>query len=199
MSRMSRDRARRGSIRPVIPGLVAVAVVVIACGTVGPSTPPTTGPTTAQTGTTGPTPSASAPAPVTAGASIGATASAGPAAQPPGAALAVDGGDAVRGQLGSYTWNGAGSDSPWLAGAPISVGQGERLGVALDGGAVVAAWTARRVVAGATDGAGAVALGEGQGAVAFPVPPPGIWSVQVTVQFAGGLGSATYYWQVTVR
>ena len=197
MSRMSRDRARRRSVRPVIPGLVAVAVVVIACGTVGGSTPPTTGPTVAQTGTTGPTPSGSAP--VTASASTGVTASVGPAAQPPGAALAVDGGDAVTGQLGSYTWNGAGSDSPWLPGAPITVGQGERLGVALDGGAVVAAWTARRVVAGATDGAGAVALGEGQGPVAFPAPPPGAWSVQVTVHFAGGLGSATYYWQVTVR
>ena len=86
-----------------------------------------------------------------------------------------------------------------MPGAPITVGQGERLGVALDGGAVVAAWTARRVVVGATDGAGAVALGEGQGPVAFPAPPPGAWSVQVTVQFAGGLGSATYYWQVTVR
>ncbi len=197
MSRMSRHRGRRRSVHRVIPGLLAVSVVAIACSTVGPSTPATTGPTAAPTGTAGPTPPASTSA--TAGASSGAPATAGPAAQPPAASLAVEGGDAVTGQLGSYTWNGAGSDSPWLPGAPIMVGQGERLGVALDGGVVVPAWTARRVVAGTTDGSGAVGLGEGEGPVTFPAPPAGAWSVQVTVRFAGDLGSATYYWQVTVR
>ena len=35
--------------------------------------------------------------------------------------------------------------------------------------------------------------------IAFPAPPAGSWSVQVTVDFAGGLGSATYYWHLDVR
>ena len=39
-------------------------------------------------------------------------------AEPPAATLAVEGGDPVAGQLGSFTWNGGGSDSPWLPGAP---------------------------------------------------------------------------------
>ena len=33
----------------------------------------------------------------------------------------------------------------------------------------------------------------------LPRPPPGTWSVQVTVRFANDLGSATYYWRLTVR
>jgi hypothetical protein len=193
----SRHRAWRRLVRPVIPGMLAVAVLVIACSPGGPSAPPTAGPTAALTGTAGPTRAASVPA--TAGPSAGATATVRPSAQPPSASLAVEGGDAVTGQLGSFTWNGAGSDSPWLPGAPIAAGGGERLGLALDGGIAVADWTARRVVTGTTDGSGAVGLGEGQGPVAFPAPPAGAWSVQVVVRFAGDRGSATYYWLVTVR
>ena len=37
-------------------------------------------------------------------------------AEPPAATLAAEGGDPVAGQLGSYTWAGGGSDSPWLPG-----------------------------------------------------------------------------------
>ena len=33
----------------------------------------------------------------------------------------------------------------------------------------------------------------------FARPETGSWSVQVTVDFDGGLSSATYYWLVTVR
>jgi len=35
--------------------------------------------------------------------------------------------------------------------------------------------------------------------ITFPAPKPGRWSVQLAVTFAGDLGSATYYWEVTVR
>ena len=47
------------------------------------------------------------------------------------ASLAVEGGDPVAGSLGSYTWAGGGSDSPWLPGAPMRVGSGERLRLTL--------------------------------------------------------------------
>jgi len=117
---------------------------------------------------------------------------------PPSASLAVEGGDPVAGQLGSYTWNGGGSDSPWLPGAPIRVGTGERLTVSLATDPGVAEWTARRAAPGSLDGAGAVALGQGTAGIRFSAPPAGSWSVQLTIRFADDLGSATYYWKVTV-
>ena len=51
------------------------------------------------------------------------------ATEPPAASLAVEGGDPVTGQLGTFTWGDGGSDSPWLPGAPIAVGTGEQLTV----------------------------------------------------------------------
>jgi len=73
------------------------------------------------------------------------------------------------------------------------------LTVTIGGGVTVAAWSARRVPAGTTDGTGAVALGGGGPPVAFAAPAPGTWSVQVEVRFGGDLGSASYYWQLAVR
>lgn len=120
-------------------------------------------------------------------------------AGPPQATLAAEGGDPVVGQLGSFTWADGGSDSPWLPGAPVTVGAGEPLTVALGDGVAIAGWTARRVPAGTTDGAGAVGLGGGPAPARFAAPAPGSWSVQVDVTFADDLGTAVYYWQVTVR
>lgn len=192
-----RRRTRRESVRPAIPAMVAVALVAIACSTGGPSAPPANGSPAAASGAASPAPTASVA--VTASPVTGAAATARPPSQPPNASLGVDGGDAVTGQLGSFTWNGGGSDSPWLPGAPIAVGQGERFGVALDRAVAVTGWSARRVVGGTADGSGAVGLGDGTGPVSFPAPPAGTWSVQVVVRFAGDLGSATYYWLVAVR
>lgn len=118
--------------------------------------------------------------------------------EPPPASLAAEGGDPVAGSLGSFTWGGGGSDSPWLPGSPVHVGAGERLTVTVAGDVGVAGWTARRVPAGSTDGAAAVGLGDGTGAIAFQAPPSGAWSVQLTVRFAGDLGSAAYYWRLDV-
>lgn len=122
-----------------------------------------------------------------------------PASQPPAAMLAAEGGDAVAGQLGSYAWLDGGSDSPWLPGAPIAVGAAEPLTIAIGSGVAVTDWSARRANAGATDGSGAISLGAGGGPpVSFRAPSPGSWSLQVVVRFANDLGSATYYWQLTV-
>jgi hypothetical protein len=121
------------------------------------------------------------------------------ASDPPSAALAVEGGDPVAGQLGTFTWGDGGSDSPWLPGTPISVGTNERLTVTIAGSVGVATWSAKRVPAGSTRGAGSIGLATGGPPIAFDGPPPGSWSVQVIVDFDDGLGSATYYWLVTVR
>jgi hypothetical protein len=86
-----------------------------------------------------------------------------------------------------------------LPGKPLHVGPGERLTLSVGGGVGVDTWTAVRVPAGVTDGVGAVTLAsEAARPISFPVPAPGSWSVQVTLQFAGGLGSATYYWRIDV-
>ena len=119
--------------------------------------------------------------------------------EPPAASLSAEGGEAVTGQLGSFTWRGGGSDSPWLPGSAIRVGAGEPLTVVLAGNVGVAKWTARRVPAGTTDGSGAVGLGSGPAPIAFAAPGVGSWSVQVTVRFADDLGDAAWYWAVEVR
>jgi hypothetical protein len=119
--------------------------------------------------------------------------------EPPAASLSAEGGEPVAGQLGSFTWRGGGSDSPWLPGSAISVGAGEPLTVLLADGVGVVDWTARRVPAGTTDGSGAIGLGSGPAPIAFSAPGVGSWSVQVTVRFAEGLGDAAYYWAIEAR
>ena len=120
--------------------------------------------------------------------------------EPPEAMLATEGGDPVAGSLGSFTWGDGGSDSPWLPGASITVGAGESLTVRLPDDAPVQDWVAKRVAAGTLDGAGAISLANGAAApITFRAPAPGAWSVQVDVTFGDDLGSAAYYWAVTVR
>ena len=177
-----------------IPAILAVILVASGCRMAGPSGPSASAVVPSAAPTTSP-----AVAPTTGDASAAATPSSSALAEPPAASLAVDGGDPVVGQLGSFTWGDGGSDSPWLPGAPIGVGAGEQLTVAFADVVGVAGWTARRVPAGPANGTGAVGLGTGGARIDFPAPPPGTWSVQLAVQFAADGGSATYYWQVTVR
>ena len=117
--------------------------------------------------------------------------------RPPDATLAADGGDGVTGQLGSYTWRGAGSDSPWLPGTPIAVGAGEPLTVRIGGDVPVEAWAARRAPGAATSDVGAIPVGTGEGAITFVAPPVGDWTIEVSVRFVGG-GSASYAWRLAV-
>lgn len=176
----------RWSVHRSVLAILPVALLASACATAGPS-----GSVVPSTQATTPTPTEVIATPSPAG-SLSAN-------EPPAATLAVDGGDPVTGQLGSFIWGDGGSDSPWLPGSPIAVGTGERLTVALADGVGVATWSAKRVSAGTTDGSGAVGLGTGGPPIAFDAPGPGSWSVQVTVDFDGGLGSASYYWLVAVR
>ena len=190
---------QRRTIRGSMPAILAMALLAGACGPGG------------RTGSAVPvasaTPAASAvpvdsPALTASPVAIEPTMTTRPSSvstAPPTASLAVEGGDPVVGQLGSFTWADGGSDSPWLPGTPMRAGAREPMTVAIGDGVSVAEWTARRVPAGTTNGAGAVGLGAGGAPVAFAAPGPGTWSVQVTVRFAADLGSATYYWLLTVR
>ena len=121
-----------------------------------------------------------------------------PMPEPAAASLAVDGGDPVVGELGSFAWDNSGSDSPWLPGSPMRIGRGERLSLALASDVRIANWTVARSP-GATFGSGIVGMGEGTGEpVTFNAPPRGTWSVNVNVWFKDNLGSASYYWLITV-
>jgi hypothetical protein len=121
-----------------------------------------------------------------------------PAAGPPAASIAVEGGDPVVAQLGTYTWGGTGSDSPWLPGTPIGVGGGETLHITFDRAIDVADWAARYVPSVATDPDGSLSLGRGPDPGTFTAPPAGSWTVEVRVTFADGAGEASYFWQVSV-
>jgi hypothetical protein len=134
--------------------------------------------------------------------SIEATAEASPEASgiplPPDAALAVEGGDPVIGELGSFSWANTGSGSPWLPGAPMHVGRGEVLFMALSEPIRLENWTVGRTRAN-TPGDGIEGVAEGVGGmVRFPAPPGGSWSLNVDVWFADSLGSASYYWLIEV-
>jgi hypothetical protein len=117
---------------------------------------------------------------------------------PPAARLAAEGGEPVTGQLGTFVWGDGGSDSPWLPGAPLRVGAGERLSLTLSPAIRIGHWRARSTRAGASDPAGATALGSGAGDVALTAPGKGSWTVEVAVDFADGLGSASYFWRLEV-
>jgi hypothetical protein len=122
-----------------------------------------------------------------------------PMAEPPTASVAVEGGDPVVGQLGTFTWENGGSDAPWLDGSPIHVGAGERLFMTLAEPVALDEWSVSRVPPGNRDGIGAVSMDEGPGGVVtFQAPPIGNWSVGVRVRFAGKLGTALYYWLIEV-
>ncbi|MEO8570438.1 MAG: hypothetical protein ABI553_01945 [Chloroflexota bacterium] len=184
----------RWSTRHGAPAILSVVLLAGACASAPPSATTSTLPTTTF-----------APPPSAAGPSVGVVPSAAPtespspaSTEPPRASLVAEGGDLVIGQLGTFTWGDGGSDSPWLPGAPIKVGSGETLTVSIGGGVDVESWTAARVPGGTTNGAGAVAMGSGAAPITFAAPGPGAWSIHVTVQFAGVLGSASYYWLVTV-
>jgi hypothetical protein len=169
-----------------VPAILLVAYLVSACTTVGPS------------GSTASSAAAATP-PMTEASATPSASSPSAGSEPPAAALAVEGGDPVTGQLGTFTWGDGGSDSPWLPGSPVAVGAGERLTVSLGDSVGVATWSAKSVTEETTDGSGARGLGTGGPPIAFDAPGVGSWSVQVTVDFDDGLGSGTYYWLVTVR
>jgi hypothetical protein len=117
---------------------------------------------------------------------------------PPQAALTAEGGDPVVGQLGTYTWGDAGSDSPWLPGEPITVGAGEPLQVAFDPSLEPATWTALLAPPGAQGPDEAEPLADGSGLPTFPAPPAGRYTLalQITVE---GEGTAHYAWLLDVR
>jgi hypothetical protein len=118
--------------------------------------------------------------------------------RPPAAHLATEGGEPVTGQLGTFVWGDGGSDSPWLPGAPLRVAAGERLVLTLSPKTGIGHWRARYTRARATDPGGATSLGSGAGDVGLTAPAKGNWTVEIALEFADALGSASYFWRLEV-
>lgn len=185
-------RSSLDTLSRAIVGVAILAGIVLACGPAG-----TPGGAKAETGTPhGSTPSAPSRSPA---ASDGPSPTVPGRDAPPDALLAAEGGDPVAGQLGTYVWLETGSDSPWLPGAPLAVGAGEPLTVSLVPDGDIRVWSARYVPAAAGGPDGATSLGEGAGSPHFDAPGPGVWTVEVLVEFAPGVGDARYFWHLEVE
>ena len=172
----------RRPVPAVVAGLATLVAIATACG-----------PVATQVGGASPAAAASPgiriePSPSIAGRDA-----------PPDAALSVEGGDPVTGQLGTYVWLDSGSDSPWLPGTPLTVGAGEPLTVTLVPDGDVRSWVARYTPAAAQDPAGAVPLGDGTGKPTFAAPETGTWTLEVFVEFEAGAGHASYFWRLEVE
>jgi hypothetical protein len=189
--RSMRSRPRRFPTALVPAAVIALAACVGSSG---------------GTGSDAPLPPVSATVP---GAAVTTVASAAPSPSPvlqasvgdgpPAARLAAEGGEPVAGQLGTFVWGDGGSDSPWLPGAPLHVGTGERLVLALSPATEIGSWRARYNRAGARDPAGATSIESGAGDIALTAPAKGSWTVEMAIDFADALGSASYFWRLEVE
>lgn len=172
-------------VRATTITVLVLAAVAACAGSVTPSSP---APSPSAPAAQSPSPSTLTPS---------ATAKA-PLGGPPAAQLAAEGGDPVTGQLGTYVWRNEGSDSPWLPGAPISVGASEPLTLTFDRAISIESWRARMVRSDATGPGGASQLGQGAGDPRFGAPGPGSWTVEVHVVFEANAGDASYFWRLEV-
>jgi hypothetical protein len=125
---------------------------------------------------------------------------------PPAAILSTPEGAQKEGEVGSYTYRGAGTDTPWLpadALDPFTVSADEPLTVRLQDD--VAASSATGAVAAADDREGAALrpvriVGPlATGGFEVPSQPTGSWVLFVELVYADGSGSGAYYWHLDVR
>ena len=168
---------------------ILLAVITTGCGTGGP---PATAPPSSPPGPASPTLRAEPGVTATPTAVVARTG-------PPVAMLAGVAAGAGIGALGSSTWDGSGTDAPWIVPPDGSrAAAGDRLDVAFDPAAEPASWTARWAPVTAS-GAGDVAGGvDGSGPVTIAAPgEPGDWSLQLEASFGQGR-SGTWYWRLEV-
>jgi len=179
----------------VIPTVVVPTLLVLAC--VSPGSPGVR--TASPAGSTGPTVTAVATPP-----SIAPTESVGsweatPSEQPPEAppeARLTSGGVTVAGAVGTFTWDGIVSDSPWLPGSDVRAGPGETLRIDL-AGATPLRWSAL-IAPGGSGGVGMSDAGSGAAGPTLKSPTiRGTWELAVKVVFASG--EVRYHWRLTVQ
>ena len=128
------------------------------------------------------------------------------AASVPPAAVLTLGRSRHEGELGTYVYQGAGADAPWLPSRALDrvpAKRGAPMVFSLEQGAVVA-WSIRFAPAGDAQGAAARRHGErdaGSPARAIRIPslPAGRWVLEVRVVYADEAGDGAYYWYLDVR
>jgi hypothetical protein len=194
------------TFRPLVAGaLLAGALLPVAACTGAPGAPATSpvGTGALPASLTAPPPTAPPPA-VSAQPAAAATGSPPAAAAPtrvpsapPTALLGAAGSELVAGELGSYTWQQAGSDAPWIiVPARNAARMPSPYRIELEPGPEplrwIVAWAPiERGLAGAIAG-----HAQGSGAIRFPGPDGrGAWSLRLEADF-GSLGRATWYWRL---
>jgi hypothetical protein len=170
--------------------LAVLLVTLAACGSVAPATPRAEA--TAPTAPTAPPASEpasqpAAPTPI-------------PDAQPPDALLVGVAAGPVAGDLGTFTWAGLTSDSPWVVGrAGGSADAGATLAVEFRPDVGEATWvtTWARLAGGEAQQPDDVS-DPATGPVRVTLPAePGTWSLQLFARFGSGRDAA-WYWRVEV-
>jgi hypothetical protein len=126
---------------------------------------------------------------------------------PPAARMALSDGSSGVGALGSYDYDGASADGPWLPARslpPFDVPAGSHLRLSLDSAVSFVRWGARYAAADDETGdliSQLAAGGDGQTPLAtadLPAPPSGAWVVIIQLYFADEAGDAAYYWHLIV-
>jgi hypothetical protein len=190
--------ASRPRPRAIAAAWLLLVLAATGCGTGGlPATAPPA-PTPAASATAAP-PSRPAPSPTPGSPDPGGASPSTALGTPPAATLSSAGSGAADGALGSFTWDGAGTDAPWIV--PAVEGRTRTdatLRVAFEPSIEPESWTARwaPVTAG---GAGDVVSGiDGAGPVVVNAPADaGVWSLQLEASFGRGRGGA-WYWRLEV-
>ncbi|MBA3876408.1 MAG: hypothetical protein C0498_05640 [Anaerolinea sp.] len=111
------------------------------------------------------------------------------------------------GVLGSFTFDGSGSDSPWLpfaAGRTVSIPPGEPVTIGFGDGSAIGGWSVS--LADANDRAGLELIGHGYRENDLPPIdlirleplPAGCWVMAAMLSRADGRGSGVTYWSVSV-
>lgn len=206
-------RARAGR---ALPWLLLLALAAGACGgppaAAGPSALQSAEPPASPTTSAPPEPPPSAPEPTVVPGGSGVPGGPSPAGSggetppptevpgPPVALLRGGGaaaGDRVRGDLGTFTWDGLGSDAPWIVPPDDrEVRTAGRVSLAFDRPLPVERWAAAWAPIGPRGAGRALGGASGEGLPVSFRPPPGTWSVQVDVTFEPGR-RGTWYWRVT--
>ena len=178
--------------------LVVLVLVVAACS--GPAGTPATVPGTATAppsavpATPGASPS-DAPS-----ASSGETPDPGLASEPPTALLVGTDGGPVAGDLGTFTWDGFVSDSPWIVQrSGHAAASGARLRVRFGDALEQTGWTARWAPIRHRQAGTPRAAGSGDdGRIVVEAPgEAGPWSLQLEARFGDGR-RAVWYWRIAV-
>lgn len=193
-------------IRPL--ACLLLATVLFGCVPAGgqPTTsPPFTAPATNLSPATDPPASDATPTPATSLAPTEEPVDEEP--MPPDALLVLPDGSSQPGALGSYAYDGAAADSPWLPARVLTrldIAAASRLGLRVAGPQRFVSWSARYADAQdeeaetisplASGGDGTTPLDTAE----FGALPAGDWVLMVQLFFADDLGDATYYWYLSV-